>query len=267
VPFCLLRRDRAPRNEAAVDPVNCLPTFSFDRTPRDRQGSLYRDALSAADSAARSVLRSLVPATQPQPPAARIDAPSDAAARADEYRLRASAAMERYARGDDRAFDELYGLLAPRLYRLCIYLIGRGEAEELLQEVFLKMHRARESFVPGGSVVAWSFAIARTTCVDRMRRKKRRPENVMEQEQLEAHAASSADCPESASTGRALEGVLEARLETLSESLRSAYVLVKIEGLSCAEAGALLGATSSAVKQRVHRASEELKLGLVEAGW
>jgi len=226
-----------------VERVSCLPTLSFDRAPK-----------RASDMAASSTR-------------AGSEAQREATARADDYRMRASSAMERYARGEDRAFDELYTLLSPRLFRLCIYLIGRGEAEELLQEVFLKMHRARESFVPGGSVVAWSFAIARTTCVDRMRRKKRRPENAMEQEQLEAHAASPTSCPESASTGRALESVLEARLQTLSESLRSAYVLVKIEGLSCAEAGELLGATSSAIKQRVHRATDELKAGLVEAGW
>lgn len=190
-----------------------------------------------------------------------------APAAAEDYRARASAAMERYAQGEDRAFGELYALLSPRLFRLCIYLIGRGNAEELLQEVFLKMHRARATFVPGGSVVAWSFAIARTTCVDRLRRDRRRPESFIEQEQLEAQADSPASSPESASAGRALESLLEQRLSGLSESLRSAYVLVKLEGLSCAEAGEVLGVSASAIKQRVHRASDDLKLGLASAGW
>ena len=97
--------------------------------------------------------------------------------RPDEIRNLAGEAMSRYAAGDDRAFDDVYTLLAPRLYRLCICLIGRSEADDLLQEVFLKMHRARASFVPGGSVIAWSFAIARTTSIDRMRHRGRRPED------------------------------------------------------------------------------------------
>jgi RNA polymerase sigma-70 factor (ECF subfamily) len=185
----------------------------------------------------------------------------------DEQTQRANLAMARYASGEERAFDDLYRLLAPRLYRLCIYLSGRNDAEELLQETFLKMHRARATFVPEGSVIAWSFAIARTTHVDRLRRRKRRPEAPIEQAQLETRAADRGSDPESASNQRALEVVLESELARLSETLRSAYVLVRIEGLSSSEAATVLGASTSAVKQRVHRAMEELKLGLAESGW
>lgn len=185
----------------------------------------------------------------------------------DEFRTRASRAMERYASGDDRAFEDLYTLLAPRLYRSCIGLIGRAEADDLLQEVFLKMHRARASFVPGGSVLAWSLAIARSTWIDRLRKKKRRPEYATGPEQIETHASEGATCPESSSSSRVLESVLEKQLAALSESLRSAYVLVKIEGLPHAEAADVLGISTNAVKQRVHRATEELKSALSQAGW
>ncbi|MET0342979.1 MAG: RNA polymerase sigma factor [Polyangiales bacterium] len=188
-------------------------------------------------------------------------------ARAEELRNLASQAMNRYAAGDDRAFDDVYALLAPRLYRLCICLIGRTDADDLLQEVFLKMHRARASFVPGGSVLAWSFAIARTTSIDRMRHRGRRPEDATSNERLEMHAGGGHSSPEASSFGRALEDVFEQKLAALSESLRSAYVLVKMEGMSCAEAGEVLGASTSAIKQRVHRASEELKAAASEAGW
>ena len=196
-----------------------------------------------------------------------VDDPLGDEARRDELRHLASEAMNRYAAGDDRAFDDVYTLLAPRLYRLCIGLIGRGEADDLLQEVFLKMHRARASFVPGGSVIAWSFAIARTTSIDRMRHRGRRPEDATAHERLELHAAGVSDSPEASSFGRALEDVFERQLGALSESLRAAYVLVKMEGMSCAEAAAVLGATTNAVKQRVHRATEELKAAAAEAGW
>lgn len=185
----------------------------------------------------------------------------------DDPRARANLAMTRYACGDDSAFSELYSLLSPQLFRLCIHLVGRVDAEELLQEVFLKMHRARSSFTPGASVSAWCYAIARTTCVDRVRRKQRRPESAMEKEQLEAQVDPGASCPESASAGRALEDVLHTRLAGLSDTLRSAYMLVKVEGMSCAEAAGLLGTSPSAVKQRIHRVSDELRLGMSEAGW
>jgi DNA-directed RNA polymerase specialized sigma24 family protein len=61
--------------------------------------------------------------------------------------------------------------------------------------------------------------------------------------------------------------VLEQQLAMLSESLRSAHVLVKLEGMSCADAGAVLGVSTSAIKQRVHRASEDLKTALTQSGW
>jgi RNA polymerase sigma-70 factor (ECF subfamily) len=180
---------------------------------------------------------------------------------------RATAAMERYARGEDAAFQELYRLLSPRLYRLCVYLGGRNDADELLQEVFLKLHRARASFAPGGSVVAWSYAIARTTHLDRVRRRIRRPEAPLEAAQLETWAAPDHSSPESLSSQRALEARFEIELGQLTETLRSAYVMVKLEGLGCAQAAEVLGVSINAVKQRVHRASEQLKAALAEHGW
>jgi len=256
-----------------VERVPFLPSEILRGVSHDR-GRVARDAAAGSGWSTASLLSALSPwSTAPAAPVAQSVAvaltrePVVARSAAEEHRALANDAMTRYAQGDDRAFDDVYTLLSPRLYRLCIHLIGRGEADDLLQEVFLKIHRARASFVPGGSVVAWSFAIARTTCVDRMRRKKRRPEDAVEQEQLERHGGESGSCPEAASSGRALEGVLEAQLAKLSESLRSAYVLVKLEGMSCAEAGAVLGASTSAVKQRVHRATEELRAALTEAGW
>jgi len=171
--------------------------------------------------------------------------------------------MERYALGDDRAFQELYTLLAPRLYRVCTYLAGRSDADEVLQEVFLKIHRARTTFVHGGSVIAWSFAIARTTCLDRLRRQKRRPECRLDEEQLEAQA-SRTRFARSRSHRSHVALALECKLRGLSEVLRSAFVLVKVEGLSCAETAKLLGTSVSAIKQRVHRATEALRIELAE---
>jgi RNA polymerase sigma-70 factor, ECF subfamily len=166
--------------------------------------------------------------------------------------------MARYAAGDDQAFDDLYAVLAPRLYRACVLLIGPVEADDLLQEVFLKIHRARDAFVPGGNVVAWSLAIARTTSVDRLRRRRRR-ELTTDATVIEQCIASDALSPECIARGQAFSAKVGAALMMLSESLRSAYVLVRIEGLSCAEAAAVLGTTNNAIKQRVHRAQEALR--------
>jgi RNA polymerase sigma-70 factor (ECF subfamily) len=148
--------------------------------------------------------------------------------------LLARAALQRYARGDAQAFEELYRARAPRVYRLCIYLAGRAEADTLLQEVFTKIHRARASFDPEGCVLHWAFAIARTSYLER--------------------GASPAGPPPA--SGSSLEH--ESELARLPEALRTPYVLVQIERLTDTEAGQILGLTANATRQRVQRASAEL---------
>jgi RNA polymerase sigma-70 factor (ECF subfamily) len=170
----------------------------------------------------------------------------------------ANAAMLRYSKGDDRAFAQMYRLLAPRLLRVCSRLAGTSDAEDLMQEVFLKIHRARSSFALDGNVMSWASTIARTTFVDRMRYQRRRPERATDHSRLEFLAVADFGRPDSASDWRDFES----RFATLSENLRVAYWLVKFEGMSCAQTAALLDTSPDAIKQRVHRASELLKAEL-----
>src|SRR5688572_22844470 len=181
---------------------------------------------------------------------------------------RANAAMIRYAGGDDAAFRELYELLAPRLYRLCHWL-SPADGGELFQEVFLKIHRARATFVDSGSVFAWSAAIARKTHVDLVRYRARRPETALPATQLELRPSHGVSSPEAPLLLRELSREVERELASLSDNLRSAYDLVKIRGRSYADASVELGAPIDAIKQRVHRACEEIRTSVtlfVQAG-
>jgi RNA polymerase sigma-70 factor, ECF subfamily len=166
-------------------------------------------------------------------------------------RERASQLMSEHAAGDARAFPALYPMLRPKLARLCRSFVGPDEAEDVLQEVFLKLHRGRGSFTPGGNAFAWAYAVARATCLDRLRARARRAEVPTEPSQLELRAAPRAPQAELA-------------LDRFSDCLRTTYVLVKVEGMECREAAALLGTTTSAVKQRVHRATAMLRAQLRE---
>ncbi|HEX5659450.1 MAG TPA: RNA polymerase sigma factor [Polyangiales bacterium] len=167
-------------------------------------------------------------------------------------REHASQLMSDHAAGDARAFSALYPMLRPKLARLCRSFVGPDEAEDVLQEVFLKLHRARGTFTPGGNAFAWAYAVARATCLDRLRARAREAEVPMEPAKLELRAA-----PRSG-------GELGGMLDQVSDCLRTTYVLVKVEGMECREAAALLGTTTSAVKQRVHRATALLRAQLCE---
>src|SRR5690242_14582176 len=76
-------------------------------------------------------------------------------------------AMNRYADGDDSAFAEVFRGLASRVQTFLQRLSGRRDvADDLTQETFLRMHRARGSFARGRSVVPWAYAIARNCYID-----------------------------------------------------------------------------------------------------
>jgi RNA polymerase sigma-70 factor (ECF subfamily) len=175
---------------------------------------------------------------------------------------RTNAAMQRYAWGDDRAFDELYSLLAPRLRRLCLRVTDAAEAEDICQETFIKIHRARATYSDRGNVSTWAFIIARRTLVDRVRYRRRRPELALGPAPLTAHSAPDSDCPETRVDQRRYEGELDRQLSALPENLRSAYELVKVQGLSYTEAGAILDTSHTAVKQRMHRVRQQLTAAL-----
>jgi len=179
--------------------------------------------------------------------------------------------MRRYAKGDDSVFEELYRLLAPRVYRFCSRLaMHRQEADDCFQDTLLKVHRARATYLDGADPLPWAFAISRSVYLDRLRHRRRRPENlgssndVAQEERLHADERYS---PEAVVRARDLQELLTLELSRMSEKNRVAYVLLKEEGLTMKEAAAILGTTSAVVRQRAHRASVQLRTALSAAGW
>lgn len=72
------------------------------------------------------------------------------------------ALMDRYARGDGAAFDELFARYQERAYAFFLWRVGSAEhAADLYQELFLRIHRARERYDPGRPFAPWFFQIAR----------------------------------------------------------------------------------------------------------
>jgi RNA polymerase sigma-70 factor (ECF subfamily) len=179
--------------------------------------------------------------------------------------------MERYAEGDDSVFDQLYELMAPRLFRFCLRLTMRAaEAEDCFQETFLKLHRARATYAGGSSALHWAFAIARSVYLTRLRYWRRHPEQLGYREDVaENDANTRADwvSPEDQIAAVHMLDTIAVELSRMSEKNRTAYVLIKEEHLSANEAAAVLGTNTNVVKQRAHRACEQLRAALHAAGW
>jgi RNA polymerase sigma-70 factor, ECF subfamily len=190
----------------------------------------------------------------------RVSDPSDRAL--DE-------AMDRYARGDDAAFDGLYRRGAPRLRGFLLRLCGdRALAEDLIQEAFLRVHRARGSFGAGAPAVPWILAIGRNVFRDHVRRVRARPATTAGSASEDEHAQPEAAVDTRGDEALAAQEMLDVVRRTLSELptlQREAFLLLRFEGLSVSEAAQVVGASVGAVKIRAFRAYEALRAALDHA--
>src|SRR5215510_2245610 len=157
----------------------------------------------------------------------------------------ADAAMERYSNGDNAAFAELYDAIAPRLLGFLRKATRDGvTTEDLMQQTFLHIHRARGSFIPGAAVMPWALAIAKRLMIDSARRQRLELGIFMhapaddDRMTSEATATAAAD---DVLDARQLGRRLQERLDVLPETQRTAYQLVKQEGLSLKRAAEVLG--------------------------
>jgi RNA polymerase sigma-70 factor, ECF subfamily len=177
----------------------------------------------------------------------------------ERARDEASAAMDRYAAGDDAAFADVYDALAPRLYG---YLLRQtrnsARAEDLLQQTLLQIHAARGRFFQGAEVVPWAFAIARRLLIDSYRRSKLEA-RLVEEGAPEVPAGPGTD--ELLHRKRLVQS-LELEVSKLPEAQRVAFELTRREGLSLREVAEVLGTTVMAVKLRLHRAQAALRAAL-----
>ncbi len=179
--------------------------------------------------------------------------------------------MERYSRGDEAAFAELYDAIAPRLLGFLRKATRDGDAaEDLMQQTLLQMHRHRGSFIPGARVTPWAFAIARRLLIDNARRRRveRRlfSDAPADDRRMASEPAAATPAADDLLHARRLERRVQQRLDALPENQRTAYRLLQQEGLSLKGAAEVLGTSVTAVKLRAHRAYEALRAVLRDAG-
>ena len=163
--------------------------------------------------------------------------------------------MDRYADGDDDAFDDLYAALAPRLLPyLRRFASNDAQAMDLMQQTMLQLHLTRGRFLRGAPVVPWALAIARRVAIDESRRTRRCVDRfAVVPDDGEYGPDRSAPADEQVYT-RQLARRAQRELARLPEAQRTAFEMVKFDGLSMREVATRLGTTVNAVKLRAHRA-------------
>ncbi|HUF47305.1 MAG TPA: sigma-70 family RNA polymerase sigma factor [Vicinamibacterales bacterium] len=167
------------------------------------------------------------------------------------------------------AFEQVAMPVAPALLRTARRLVPGDDADDLVQETFLRAYRTFDSFRPGTNGKAWLFTILYSIVANRWRQESRRPvlQSLDAGDQRFADALS-ADLPgPDVLYGQAeLRAVIDRALEGLPEEFRATLLLVDIEGLTYEEAAAVTASPVGTVRSRLSRARRQMFVTLQSNG-
>lgn len=165
--------------------------------------------------------------------------------------------------GQSGAFDALFRRWAAPLLRYLQRMVGdAASAEELVQESFLRVFKARDRYAPDARFSTWLFTIATNLALNELRRPRRRNPHrsteAAEEEGSMLPLESTEPRADDVVDARRRGVVVERELAALPERQRAALWLTAVEGLSYAEVAEALEATEKSVKALVHRARAAL---------
>ena len=180
-----------------------------------------------------------------------------------------------YQQGDERAFEVLYWRHHRGIFNFISHFIGESgnQAEELLQDVFLKVVKASKRYEPSAKFTTWLYQIARNGCIDHFRKMKHRkttslaqPIDSEEEMVLESTIAGTDPSPEKAARISEVGMVLKEAIATLPEDQKEVFLMREDLNLSFAEISELIGCPVNTAKSRMRYALEHLRKTLKREG-
>jgi RNA polymerase sigma-70 factor, ECF subfamily len=165
-----------------------------------------------------------------------------------------AALVARCLGGEDHAFEELYRRYSTRVFSLACRLSGsRADGEDLLQEIFLLVHRKLESFKGDAALGTWIYRLATNCCLDFLRSRQHR----VQQASQELDETSP---PRPGGIRPTIDRLdLERAIAQLPPGYRAAFVLHDVEGLDHLEVARALGIAEGTSKSQVHKARMKMR--------
>ncbi len=158
--------------------------------------------------------------------------------------------MARLVGGHDAALNDIMDRHAPAVFRfLCRMLGNEDDANDLAQDTFVRVYRARESYKPDQKFSTWLFTIAGNLARNQFRWRSRHPDTLQ----------SSMASPHQATIATERAEAVRAAVQNLPDDMREAIVLCEWEEMAVAEAAAVLQSTPKAVESRLYRARNLLR--------
>lgn len=165
----------------------------------------------------------------------------------------------RFRQGDLGAFEEIYRRHAGRLYSLACRMTGNpSDGEDLLQDIFVQVHRKLTTFKGESALATWLYRLAMNVCLDHLRSRGVRMDQVSDSIDADGDPTPPAD--------RGMEAALvvnridlERAIARLPEGSRAAFLLHDVEGFEHQEVAAILGIAEGTSKSQVHKARLRLR--------
>jgi len=167
--------------------------------------------------------------------------------------------VERCRQGQDEAWRELVDRFGQKVYSVAYHFtLKREDAEELSQEIFLKIFENLHRYEGTFPLVAWVVSISRNLCIDRYRRLKREKSFRFVSDEAVAPLLTSSDDPAALALRKERTRMLFSALSEIPEDLAEILVLRDLDGLAYEEIGQALELPEGTVKSRLFRARAEV---------
>jgi RNA polymerase sigma-70 factor (ECF subfamily) len=176
--------------------------------------------------------------------------------------------IDRAAGGDSAAFQALVERHRSMVYRVAYQFAGNHhDAEDIAQEVFIKVYRSLDKFRQDAQLTSWLYRIVMNACIDHRRRHV--PANAApfgeEAEQRLLNTPEEAPGPEARAYAGELGVVLEGEINRLPEGQRIVFIMRHHQGLKLGEIADALGLAEGTVKRQLHAAVHRLRRALGHA--
>ncbi len=161
--------------------------------------------------------------------------------------------------GDRLAQQLLYESFQCQVYRLIVRIVGRQDAQDVTQQVFLQVFHKVDQFVGRSKFETWLYRLAMNEALQHLRKERRRNHQPLTHEPMSEHKREDEQSDD--------RDVLEQALARLEPELRSLFVLREVERLSYRAIAETMGIPEGTVGSRLNRARRELQQHLADLGW
>lgn len=172
-----------------------------------------------------------------------------------------NSALERAKQGDERAFEDLLAAYDKRIYNIAYRMMGNpNDAQDMAQEAIIKAYRNLGSFKGSCMFSSWIYRITVNTCLDELRRRKKR--NVVYLDAVENEGAAYPDrapLPDQVAESNEKYKVILSAIRDLTEDYKTVIVLRDMQGFSYQEISQIIDCNIGTVKSRINRARNILK--------